>query len=163
MTEYISVRNWRRFQHYDPAKRAPLWIKNYVELTKDDDYLTLSSHLRGVLHGIWMEYASARCHLTLNTASLSRRLALRVMRRDIESLVQAGWLAIVDSAEIAEGYQEARAAIASRAPAHSLEEEGEKEGEGETSSIPVRNGNMDRGSSRFKIPTSISEALRDAS
>lgn len=98
MSEWIVCTDWTRFQHYDPEKRQPPWIKNYTDLLHNDDYLDLSAHQRAVLHGIWLTYASARCQLRLNTSSLSRRLGLRVMRRDIEALVHAGFLEIHASA-----------------------------------------------------------------
>jgi hypothetical protein len=124
---YISVKNWRRFQHYDPTKRTPPWIKNYTELMSDDAYLELSMHRRGLLHALWMEYASSRCRLTANTATLSRRLGGKVTSRDLQALTDAGFIDLVASSVLAEGYQDASAALASRAPARSLETETEEE------------------------------------
>jgi hypothetical protein len=73
---WISVVDWRRFQHYDPAKRVPPWIKNYTELLDDDEYLRLTSRQRGLLHGIWLLYAASRCKLSDSPALLTRRLGL---------------------------------------------------------------------------------------
>lgn len=103
--DWISVRNWRKFQHYDPAKRSPPWIKNYTELMSDDAYLGLSMVQRGVLHGIWMEYARARCQLPDSTAVISRRLGERVTRATLYALNRAGYIDIVASKALAEGYQ----------------------------------------------------------
>lgn len=104
MSEWISIVGWRRFQHYDPAKRQPPWIKTYVELMSDHDYLELSEHRALILHRLWLEYASTRCRLPLDTRSLSRRLFLRVTRADIDSLCDAGFISIVASKALAEGY-----------------------------------------------------------
>lgn len=138
MTEerWISVRNWRKFQHYDPAKRTPPWIKVYTELMSDDAFLGLTPHQRGILVSTWMEYASARCQLRANTVELSRRLNGRVTKRTLEALNHAGFIDIVASAVLAEGYQCASATLASRVPAHSRELETEKEKEQDLSNRP---------------------------
>lgn len=109
---WISIRNWRRFQHYDPAKRVPPWIKAYTELMDDAAYLELTEHCALVLHRLWLTYASARCQLPLTTSTLSRQLGLRVMRRDLERLCDAGFIAIVASKMLAEGYHDASASRA---------------------------------------------------
>jgi hypothetical protein len=90
----ILPRNWDHFQHADATKRGrnPRWIKNYTALTSDDDYLDLTGHQRAILHGLWLEYARSGRHLHLNTRSLSARLRLRVMRRDLEALNHAGFI-----------------------------------------------------------------------
>jgi hypothetical protein len=119
---YISVRNWRKFQHYDPAKRAPIFVKNYTELMADDAYLDLTEHRALMLHRLWLEYASARCRLSLDTRSLSRRLNLRVTTADIEALNHAGFIDIVASEALADGYQDA----SSRARARSKEKRREE-------------------------------------
>ena len=87
---WITVRNWERFQHY--KDRDPYFIKLYTELQHDHNWLALTGHQRAVLVGIWLEYASARCQLPLNTASLTRRLALRVSSATLEALNHAGFI-----------------------------------------------------------------------
>lgn len=102
---YIVVRNWERFQHY--SDRSPIWIKSYCALMSDDAFLDLSFHLRGVLLSIWLEYATSRRQLSDNTATLTRHLGHRVLTRDIESLVHAGFIEISASKPLAERYQDA--------------------------------------------------------
>jgi hypothetical protein len=114
---YLSVRDWRGFQHYDPARRQPTWIKLYTELLQSDDFLALSSHQRSLLFHIWLAYASSRCHLKADTRSLRSRFQFRVSKRDIEALTDAGFLDIVASKGLAEGYQEARPRASARARA----------------------------------------------
>jgi hypothetical protein len=87
---WIEVRNWNRFQHY--RDRVPTWIKNNLELLHDENYLALPPGTRAILHGIWLEYASARCRLPLDTRSLSARLRLRVTMRQLERLNHAGFI-----------------------------------------------------------------------
>jgi hypothetical protein len=49
---YISVRNWRRFQHYDPAVRIPPWVKTYTELLADEAYLSLGAAPLAILYSL---------------------------------------------------------------------------------------------------------------
>lgn len=70
------------------------WIKVYTRLLHDDNYLTLTGHRRAVLHGLWLEYATSRRELPDNTLMISRRLALKVTRRDLEALNHAGFIRI---------------------------------------------------------------------
>jgi hypothetical protein len=117
--EYIWIRNWDRFQHYHD--RNPPWIKNYVELLHSAEYRGLSAATRGVLHGLWLEYAAARGGepeappgdggetvgvprrdggetvgvprgLPRDTAELTRRLGVRVTERTLTSLNHAGFI-----------------------------------------------------------------------
>ncbi len=92
---YIHIVGWDRHQHRDAARSSvPTWIKNHTRLLSDDNYLALSAHQRAVLHGLWLEYARSRCQLSANTASLTRRLALRVSLRQLEALSHAGFITL---------------------------------------------------------------------
>jgi hypothetical protein len=99
VTGRIWIRNWDRFQHRDVLRGegAPPWIKNYTRQLSDDDYLDLTFHQRGILHGLRLEFARAGGQLYDNTATLSRRLGHRVMRRDLDALVHAGFIEIFGS------------------------------------------------------------------
>lgn len=118
---WISVSGWRRFQHYDPAKRVPPWIKNNTDLMANDAYLSLTEHRALMLHRLWLEYASSRCELSDDTLRLSRRLGMKVTTLDLDALNHAGFIDIVASAVLAEGYHPASAR------AHDVEVETEKE------------------------------------
>jgi hypothetical protein len=118
---WISVRNWRKFQHYDPAKRQPPWIKVYNELLDEDAYASLTLRQRGLLHGIWMAYARSRCGLRV--ARVGLMVGDDTVRiRDIEALNHAGFIDIVASKTLAEGYHDASA----RAHAREVEVETEE-------------------------------------
>lgn len=71
---------------------VPPWIKNLTRLLSDEAYLGLTPNRRALLHGLWLEYARTRRQLPGNTASLSRRLAMKVTSRDLEALNHAGFL-----------------------------------------------------------------------
>lgn len=92
----IHVRNWEKFQHADVTKRGrpPAWIRLYTELLSDENYLKLTPPRRAMLIGIWVEYARTRRELPEDTASLSRRLAQRILRTDLEALNHAGFIEI---------------------------------------------------------------------
>ena len=118
---WISVRNWRKFQHYDPAKRQPPWIKVYTELMSDAAWLELSGNDRSVLCCLWLEYASSRCRLRADTRSLTRQLHLRVTSATLQRLNHAGYIDLVASAALADGYHDASPR------AHDVEVETEEE------------------------------------
>ena len=90
---YIVIVGWEKFQHY--KDRDPVWIKNYTRLTHDDAYIALPLSTRGVLHGLWLEYASAGQVLSESVAS--RRLVrsesdARHWKRHLERLNHAGFI-----------------------------------------------------------------------
>lgn len=109
---WIFVPNWGKFQHY--RDRRPPWVKTYTDLLDRDEYLALSSHQRGVLHGIWLAYASSDRHLRANTVTLSRRLNVRVSTQDIERLNRAGFIETLASNVLAERLQDASSVLAER-------------------------------------------------
>jgi hypothetical protein len=94
---WIVIPNWARFQHYQTRKgeqvQRPDWLKTYVRLLHDDAYLKLTLHQRGVLHGLWLEYAAAGRQLPDSTATVSRRLGERVTRGTLDALNHAGFIA----------------------------------------------------------------------
>jgi hypothetical protein len=95
---WIVVCRWDEFQHY--KDRAPTWIKNYVRLVNDDDYLALSPGTRGVLHGLWIMFAEARGVLSESRAShtlVPRAAHAKHWRRHLTSLSDAGFIALVAS------------------------------------------------------------------
>lgn len=95
----IEIIGWDRFQHY--KDRNPPWIKNYTELLADDGYLGLSGNRRAILHGLWLAYAMSHGRLADNSLSLSRRLSVKVTRRDLEALSHAGFIRLVASTPLA--------------------------------------------------------------
>lgn len=105
---WIVIPHWdaddehRGFQHY--TDRDPIWIKNYRDLLARDEYLTLNFHLRGVLHGLWLEYAASNRRIRDVTLTLTRRLGQRVTTRDLERLNDAGFIVFSDSAPLARCY-----------------------------------------------------------
>lgn len=126
---YIWIPNWdgpSGFQHY--KERDPIWIKNYTRLLNKDEYLALSSHRRGILHGLWMAYATSNRRLRGDTRSLSQRLQIKVSTSDLESLNHAGFIEFLASNVLADRLQAASRPLAlTRADARSRETEEETE------------------------------------
>lgn len=92
---WIVIPRWEELQHRDAARSAvPTWIKLYTELGSKEEFLALSFHQRGVLVGLWLEYARSKRQLRDSTLSLTRRLGQRVLRRDLKALNDAGFIRI---------------------------------------------------------------------
>jgi len=104
---WIVVRNWEKFQHY--SDRNPPWIKNYLELLHDDAYRNLTPAQRGILHGLWLMYASARGVLRENTAALSRAYGGRITSAQLKALNRAGFIGFRASKPLAIRATRARA------------------------------------------------------
>jgi hypothetical protein len=158
---FISVRNWRRFQHYDPSERTPIWVKNYTHLLSEDAYLTLTANRRALLHGLWLVYGLActcpkdRDDLTctclrLDVHLLNRRLGLHAKMSDYEALNHAGFILLLASTPLAPRYQPA-----------SPEEEKEEEKE----QVPLEASYPENGHADEDIdwtPLSVSEVIEHA-
>ena len=105
---WIVVEKWDGpggFQHY--TDRDPIWIKNYRDLLAKEEYLTLSFNRRGILHGLWLEYAASNRAIRERTVTLTRRLGQRVTRADLEALNDAGWITFSASKPLAPRYHNA--------------------------------------------------------
>ena len=93
MEGWIVIPNWEQFQHRDVGRsKVPPWVKSYTRLLSDDDYLSLSWEQRGLLHGIWLEYARSLRQLPASRTSLSRRLGMTVRASQLEALNHAGFI-----------------------------------------------------------------------
>lgn len=105
---WIVIDRWDDFQHPDAGRSGVTpWIKSYTRLLSNDDFLELSHHLRGVLFGLWLEYARARRQLGGSPVALTRRLGQRVTTRDLDTLNHAGFIHFVASKPQAERKQPA--------------------------------------------------------
>jgi len=105
---WIVIDRWDDFQHPDAGRSGVTpWIKSYTRLLSNDDFLELSHHIRGVLFGLWLEYARARRQLGGSPVALTRRLGQRVTTRDLDTLNHAGFIHFVASKPQAERKQPA--------------------------------------------------------
>jgi len=103
---WIVVVHWDRFQHY--KDRDPVWIKNYTRLLHDDAYMALPLSTSGLLHRLWLLYASAGRYVSESEA---RRVLVRSdgdakhWRSHIERLNRAGFIRVFASKSLAHRYQ----------------------------------------------------------
>jgi hypothetical protein len=93
MTDWVVIPNWEKFQHR--ADRSLPWLKLYIELEGRDDWRQLSLAARGLLVCIWIEYRRSKGQL--RTSDIPGRVAQKVPRRTLNSLVEAGFVALVDT------------------------------------------------------------------
>lgn len=96
MTQYIEVEGWSDFQHYKrregKAVTSPHWIKTYTNLLQKYEYRLLTGYQRGILHGLWILYATSGCQLALDTSTLSSQLGLKVTTDQLQALSDAGFI-----------------------------------------------------------------------
>lgn len=115
MTEpsgWIYVNGWDEFQHY--RDRRPTWIKLYLDLLDNEDFLDLTLAQRGVLVGIWMVVGRTG-NGRLHASSKSLRRAIQppskgdaaAIGRTIERLIQAGFIEVRASKAVSNRYQPA--------------------------------------------------------
>lgn len=88
---WIVIPKWDEFQHYTDGRRLK-WIRAWTNVLDNDDFLALSFHLRGVLHSLWVAYATAEGQLRASPQTLHRQLGGTVKIRDLEALNHAGFL-----------------------------------------------------------------------
>jgi hypothetical protein len=130
---YIYVKNWDRFQHY--KNRRPAWIKLYLDLFNDDEYLDLTPSDRCLLQACWMgaaEYGNGRCRADLSTL----RARSKSHKGSLKRLSDAGFIEIRASKALAEVLateveveEEQEVEVLSRElPSHAREEDQPKNG-----------------------------------
>jgi hypothetical protein len=94
--QWIVVCNWHKFQHYKTRDgeqiTCPDWIKNYVRLLHEDAYLRLTLQQRGLLHGLWLEYAMSGTCLRLDLYLVNRSLNVSAKMSTLEALRDAGFI-----------------------------------------------------------------------
>jgi len=90
------------FQHY--KDRDPIFIKNYRRLLHSDAYLHLTLTQRGLLHGLWLEYAASNREIRDDTTAITRRLGQRVTRASLDALNRAGFIQFSASKPLAPRY-----------------------------------------------------------
>lgn len=101
--QYLRVKNWADFQHYDSRKRRPPWIKFYNDLLGGDDgFALLTETEQWQLVRIWLvaskSSALARDEsgkvvqvIVYDEKSL-RRSIMSLKRIPLEKFIREGWL-----------------------------------------------------------------------
>lgn len=154
---YLHAKNWESFQHYHD--RRPPWVKLYVALLDDFDYIALSGNGKAALVAFWLSCARYGHPLPNNPSFLAERAGIKPSH--LRELIASGWViendasASTDASNTASTIPEndpkdasthARQRIHTRASARSRERE--KEGEGETTSASSPAAHVEK----FKAP-----------
>ena len=85
---WIVVPRWTKYQLR--ADRTLPWFKVYYELSRRDDWRSLSLSARGLLVSIWLEYGPSKG--TIRLSDITNRAGQRVRRETVDSLVAAGFI-----------------------------------------------------------------------
>lgn len=106
---YLRVKNWADFQHYDPSKRRPPWIKFYNRILEpgDEFVMGLSECEQWQLARIWLVVSRSQL-LTIdddgkvvqvvpNDEIGLRRSTMSIKKIPIAKFVRDGWLIPVSS------------------------------------------------------------------
>lgn len=87
--KYLAVRNWQKFQHY--RERNPVWVKAYVELLDNPDWLALSDAAKGQLFALWLLAAKRGNRIPADPQAL--RVLLGVTGKlHVQDLIAGGWI-----------------------------------------------------------------------
>jgi len=89
MAGYLTVKNWKEFQHY--ADRSPPWIKLHRSVLDDYEFSALPDATKAHLMLIWLLASSNEGRVPSDPAWLSRRLAT-TETVDLDALVRSGFL-----------------------------------------------------------------------
>jgi hypothetical protein len=93
MSEWIAIVGWDELAHPD-VKRGDLapmpWHRTYARLLDDDGYWRLGAGARGVYHGLLLVALRGAGRVPTDTLTLSRKAGLRVSKRYLAALVDAG-------------------------------------------------------------------------
>ena len=99
---YIYITGWDKFQHY--KNRRPPWIKMYVDLLANDDWVALTPADAKLLQGLWMlaaMYGNGRLKAGKGQErSLTVQLGAR--KGSLERLEQAGFIEVRASKALAD-------------------------------------------------------------
>lgn len=134
---YIWINRWEDFQHYPPRRdRGPAWIKSYSAQLDDERYWRLSNRQRALLHDLRHMFATMRARLPHDRRMIEARRQAETRHADLQALNQAGFIIVCSRQELDQRLDNL---YASRVPAHSQEEEVEKEVHKESRAVTEAN------------------------
>jgi hypothetical protein len=110
---YIYVRNWERFQHY--KTRRPPWIKMYVDLLGNDEWLSLRPSDVKLLCALWM-LAGVHGNGRVRADEKWLKEQAKAPRSSLKSLSDAGFIEVRASKALAQRYHDASTLASATAP-----------------------------------------------
>lgn len=110
MAGYVYVKDWKRFQHYGDKRRPP-WIKLYLALLGDEEWLELSPSDTKLLTVIWL-LAGSHGNGRVRADQGWLRAQAKTPKGNLEALIQAGFIEVrASKAASTEAEAEAEAEI----------------------------------------------------
>lgn len=94
--EYLTVKNFERFQHYKNQGSAPAWIKLHKSLLLDDDFHSLPDKSKAHLMLIWLLVSQRNDRRIPNNAAWVANHIGATDKVDLKNLVAGGWLIPLD-------------------------------------------------------------------
>jgi hypothetical protein len=94
VTDYLQIRNWKKFQHY--KDRNPPWIKLHFEMLASEDWVTLSDASK-LLVPVCMLIASKHEGMVPNNPDYIKRVAYLDKRPNLTPLISCGFLQIMQA------------------------------------------------------------------
>lgn len=85
---HLVAKNWESFQHY--SDRRPPWVKLYVALLDDFDYIAMSGDGKAALVAFWLSCARYGHPLPNNPRFLAERAGIRPAH--LRELIANGWV-----------------------------------------------------------------------
>lgn len=109
--KHLAVRNWHKFQHY--RERNPVWVKAYVELLDNPDWLALPDAAKGQLFGLWLLAAKRANRIPHDAKSLHVLLGV-TGKLYLAELVAGGWLEEVEASDASKPASSSASKVASK-------------------------------------------------
>ncbi len=91
MAGYIYVKDWKRFQHY--GDRRPPWIKLYLTLLGDDEWLELAPSDRCLLMTVWL-LAGSHGNGRVRADQGWLRAQAKTPKGNLKALIQGGFIEV---------------------------------------------------------------------
>lgn len=90
-SDWLSIRNWDRWQSYRKDRGQPPWIKLHRQLMQNVEWVSLSDSQRGQLVAIWL---LAGCHGGVIPASAAtiRKLCFMDSEPDLQLFIDKGFI-----------------------------------------------------------------------
>lgn len=104
--KYLAVKNFAEHQHY--RDRIPPWIKFYNRVLDDYDFIQLSGATRSHLMLIWLLASRHKNRIPYDPKYIAGAIHARE-RVDLDALIGAGWLLIVEDSASADASTDASA------------------------------------------------------
>lgn len=95
--QYVSVVNWRRFQHY--KDRNPAWIKLYTTTLDNPEYECLPDASKVLLYTLWMLAARHNNAIPADADRLYRKYSLSELP-NFQPLIAAGFIELYQNGSV---------------------------------------------------------------